>query len=122
MIQSSLHRRTVLHLLGQPAVAGTSQMLLLHGGSNAYCCGLLVLQHVSEALKAGGKKRKEVKEGDGIYRVGGGGRIPHQVISHYTDAAIKTSERDFLLHWPPLLFSLNGLTMQQISLFAFSMF
>lgn len=57
-------------------------MLLLHGGSNAYCSGLLVLQHVSEALEVGGKKRKEVKEGDGIHRAGGGGRVPHQVISH----------------------------------------
>lgn len=39
-------------------------MLLLHGGSNAYGSGLLVLQHVSEALEVGGKKREEVKEGD----------------------------------------------------------
>ena len=41
-------------------------MLLLHGGSNAYRSGLLVLQHVSEALEVGGKKR-EVKEGDRGY-------------------------------------------------------
>lgn len=39
-------------------------MLLLHGGSNAYCSGLLVLQHVSEALEVGGRKKEEVKEGD----------------------------------------------------------
>lgn len=56
VVQSGLHRRPVLHLLGQPAIAGTGQMLLLHGGSNAYCSGLLVLQHVSEALEVGGKK------------------------------------------------------------------
>lgn len=53
MIQSGLHRRPVLHLLGQPTIAGASQMLLLHGGSNAYRSGLLVLQHVSEALIQG---------------------------------------------------------------------
>lgn len=61
MVQCSLHRGPVLHLLGKPAVAGTSQMLLLHGGSNAYHRGLLVLQHVSEASEVGGKKREEVK-------------------------------------------------------------
>lgn len=42
-------------------------MLLLHGGSNAYCSGLLVLQHVSEALEVGGKKKEGVKEGDRGY-------------------------------------------------------
>lgn len=62
VIERSLHRGPVLHLLGQPAVAGASQMLLLHGGSNAYRSGLLVLQHVSEALEVGGKKREEVKK------------------------------------------------------------
>ena len=67
MIQSSLHWGPVFHLLGQPAIPGTGQMLLLHGGSNAYCSGLLVLQHVSEALEVGGKKREEVKEGDRGY-------------------------------------------------------
>lgn len=79
MVQSCLHRGPVLHLLGQPAIAGTSQMLLLHGGSNANRCGLLVLQHVSEALELGGKKREEVKEGDSGYAGGGGSRVPHQV-------------------------------------------
>lgn len=67
VIQSGLHRRPVLHLLGQPTIAGASQMLLLHGGSNAYRSGLLVLQHVSEALEVGGKKKEEVKEGDRGY-------------------------------------------------------
>lgn len=67
VIQSCLHRRPVLHLLGQPTIAGASQMLLLHGGSNAYRSGLLVLQHVSEALEVGGKKKEEVKEGDRGY-------------------------------------------------------
>lgn len=43
-------------------------MLLLHGGSNANRSGLLVLQHVSEALGGGReKKREEVKEGDRGY-------------------------------------------------------
>ena len=65
-------------------------MLLLHRGSNAYRSELLVLQHVSEALQVGGKKREEVKEGDGIYRVGGGSRVPYQVISHIMGVAIKT--------------------------------
>lgn len=67
VIQSSLHWGSVLHLLGEPAVASTSQMLLLHGGSNAYRSGLLVLQHVSEALEVGGRKREEVKYGDRGY-------------------------------------------------------
>lgn len=66
-------------------------MLLLHGGSNAYCSGLLVLQHVSEALEVGGKKREESKRrGQGIYRGGGGSRVPHQVISYIMDAATQT--------------------------------
>lgn len=39
-------------------------MLLLHGGPNAHRCGLLVLQHVSEASDVGGKRRRS-KEGDG---------------------------------------------------------
>lgn len=64
LIESSLHRRPVLHLLGEPAVSGASQMLLLHGGPNAHRCGLLVLQHVSEASDVGGKRRRS-KEGDG---------------------------------------------------------
>lgn len=66
-------------------------MLLLHGGSNAYRGGLLILQHVSEALKVGGKKRKEVKERDrGYTKEGGGGRVPYQVNSHYMDVATQT--------------------------------
>lgn len=81
VIQSSLHWRTILHLLGQPAIPGTGQMLLLHGGSNAYCCRLLVLQHVSEALEAGEKEGGNKRRGQGIHR-GGGSRVPHQVISH----------------------------------------
>lgn len=88
VIQSSLHRRPVLHLLGQPAITGTGQMLLLHGGSNAYRSGLLVLQHVSEASELGGKEEGGSKRrGQGIYRGGGGSRVPHQVISHIMDAA-----------------------------------
>lgn len=59
VIQSCLHWGSVLHLLGQPAITGTGQMLLLHGGSNAYRSGLLVLQHVSEALEVGGKRGRE---------------------------------------------------------------
>lgn len=76
-----MHGGTVLHLLGQPAITGTSQMLLLHGGSNAYRSGLLVLQHVSEALEVG-RKRGSKRRGQGIYR-GGGSRVPHQLNSHY---------------------------------------
>lgn len=59
LTESSLDRGPVLHLLGKPTVAGASQMLLLHGGSNAYRSRLLVLQHVSEALDVGGKRRRE---------------------------------------------------------------
>lgn len=59
LIEGSLDRRSVLHLLGKPTVSGASQMLLLHGGSNAYRSGLLVLQHVSEALDVGGKRRRK---------------------------------------------------------------
>lgn len=65
-------------------------MLLLHGGSNAYCTGLLVLQHVSEALEVGGKKEGGSKRrGQGTHR-GGGSRVPHQVISHIMDVATQT--------------------------------
>lgn len=69
-------------------------MLLLHGGSNAYRSGLLVLQHVSEALEVGGGKKK-TKEG-GRKKKGtmeaeeGGSRVPYQVISHLMDAATHT--------------------------------
>lgn len=66
-------------------------MLLLHGGSYAYCSGLLVLQHVSEALEVGGKKREEVKEGDrGYTEEEEEAGFPHQVISHVTDVATHT--------------------------------
>lgn len=80
LIESSLDRRPVLHLLGEPAVSGASQMLLLHGGPNAHRCGLLVLQHVSEASDVGGKRRRS-KEGDG--KRGGGSRVPHQLIARH---------------------------------------
>lgn len=91
VIQCSLHRRPVLHLLGQPAVAGTGHMLLLHGSSNAHRIGLLVLQHVSEALKVGGKeeggnKGREMGYTEEEEEAG----FPHQVISHIMDAATQT--------------------------------
>lgn len=56
-------------------------MLLLHGGSNAYRSGLLVLQHVSEALEVGGRKREEVKEGDRGYT---GRRKQGSTSSHFS--------------------------------------
>lgn len=54
-------------------------MLLLHGGSNAYRSGLLVLQHVSEALEVGGGREGggggSRRRGEGAYRGGGGSRF-----------------------------------------------
>lgn len=64
-------------------------MLLLHGGSNANRTGLLVLQHVSEALEVGGKRGSK-RRGQGTYRRGGGSRVPHQVIFHVIDEATQT--------------------------------
>lgn len=58
-----LHRGPVLHLLGQPPIAGAGQMLLLHGGPYAYRCGLLVLQHISEAWEVRGREGRS-KDGD----------------------------------------------------------
>lgn len=52
-LQSSLHRGSVLHLLGQSSVSGTGQLLLLlHGGPNVDWHRLFVLQHVSEASRS----------------------------------------------------------------------
>ena len=96
-------------------------MLLLHGGSNAYRSGLLVLQHVSEALEVGGKKEGGSKRrGQGIYRGGGGGgggsRVPHQVISHIMDAAAQTVlallSLRLMFDLLALIFSLNHMTIQ----------
>lgn len=61
-----LHGRTVLHLLGQPAVAGAGRVVLLHAGADIHRQRLLVLQHVCEASKVehrtGGKVYESKKK------------------------------------------------------------
>lgn len=53
MLQGSLHRGPVLHLLGEATIPGAGRVLLLHGGPDATHGRLLVLQHVCEALIQG---------------------------------------------------------------------
>lgn len=60
VLQGSLHRGPVLHLLSEPAVACTGHVLLLHGRPDATHCRLLVLQHVCEAF--GIQQKKEGRE------------------------------------------------------------
>lgn len=56
MLQGSLHRGPVLHLLGEATIPGAGRVLLLHGGPDATHGRLLVLQHVCEAC---GTEQKE---------------------------------------------------------------
>lgn len=85
MLQGSLHRGPVLHLLSEPAVARTGHVLLLHGRPDATRCRLLVLQHVCEACGTteGGDRERE-RGGKGGYEER---RVPNQIISHSMDAA-----------------------------------
>ncbi len=74
MLQGSLHRGPVLHLLSKPAVPRTGHVLLLHGRPDATHCRLLVLQHVCEACGTQQKKEgreREREEGKGDTRKGG---------------------------------------------------
>lgn len=88
VLQGSLHRGPVLHLLSEPAVACTGHVLLLHGRPDATHCRLLVLQHVCEAFgiqqKKEGRERERERGGKGGYEER---RIPNQIISHSMDAA-----------------------------------
>lgn len=49
VLQCCLHRRPVLHLLGEAAVPGAGHVLLLHRRPDANGGRLLVLHHVCEA-------------------------------------------------------------------------
>lgn len=60
VLQGSLHRGPVLHLLSESAVACAGHVLLLHGRPDATHCRLLILQHVCEAF--GIQQKKEGRE------------------------------------------------------------